>query len=167
MIPAAELINCWKEILEVGEASGVVPVGLGARDTLRLEACLSLYGHEIDENTNPLEAGLGFAVKLDKPDFVGKAALVSVQSKPLTRKLVGLEMRGRGIAREGYAIADQSQRVVGKVTSGAPGPSLGKNIALGYVPVTLAGVGTTLLVDCRGKFVEASIVSTPFYRRRT
>jgi aminomethyltransferase len=167
VIPAASLVSSWKAILRAGEPYGVAPVGLGARDTLRLEACLSLYGHEIDETTHPLEAGLGFAVKLDKPEFIGKDALTRIKSQPLNRKLVGLEMRGRGIAREGYPIADASQLVIGRVTSGAPAPSLGKSIALGYVPTTSAAVGTTLMVDCRGKFVEAMIVPTPFYRRRT
>lgn len=165
VIPATELVSCWNLVLEAGKPHGVVPVGLGARDTLRLEACLSLFGHEIDEMTNPFEAGLGFAVKLDKPDFIGKGALVNIQRTPMARKLVGIEMRGRGIAREGYPIADNSRQIIGKVTSGAPSPSLGKNVALGYVPTSSSAVGTTLFVDCRGKLVEAIVVPTPFYRR--
>ena len=165
VVPAADLVNCWKTILSKGASRGLVPIGLGARDTLRLEACLSLYGHEIDETTHPLEAGLGFAVKLNKQDFVGRAALVKAKSEPFRRKLVGLVVLGRGIAREGYPIMNLSGQVIGKVTSGAPGPSVGKNIALGYVPVASSTVGSSLLVDCRGKPVESEVVPTPFYRR--
>lgn len=165
VVPAAELVACWGILLKAGSSRGLVPVGLGARDTLRLEACLSLYGHEIDEATNPLEAGLGFAVKLDKADFIGRSALAAAKSKPSERKLVGIEMRGRGIAREGYAVVDSSHQVIGRVTSGAPGPSVGRNIGLAYVPTSSSVVGTPLLVDCRGKFIEAEVVPTPFYRR--
>ena len=164
VVPAADLVSCWNAILSKGAPRGLVPIGLGARDTLRLEACLSLYGHEIDEATHPLEAGLGFAVKLDKQDFVGKAALVKAKAEPSRRKLVGLVVLGRGIAREGYPILDLSRQVIGRVTSGAPGPSVGKNIALGYVPIASSSVGSSLLVDCRGKPVESEVVPTPFYR---
>ncbi|HEX5100492.1 MAG TPA: glycine cleavage T C-terminal barrel domain-containing protein, partial [Polyangiaceae bacterium] len=136
------------------------------RDTLRLEARLALYGNDIDETTNPLEAGLGWTVKLQKPEFVGKAALERVKAAGLTRRLVGFEMRGRGIARHGYPLLDTSGATVGACTSGSPSPTLGTNIGLGYVPVALAAEGTELRVDCRGKAVEAVVVPTPFYKRK-
>ena len=156
----------FRGLLEAGRDFGVVPVGLGARDTLRLEARLALYGNDIDETTNPLEAGLGWTVKLEKGDFVGKAALERVKAAGLTRRLVGFEMRGRGIARHGYPLLDTSGANIGACTSGSPSPTLGTNIGLGYVPVALAAEGTELRVDCRGKAVEAVVVPTPFYKRK-
>jgi aminomethyltransferase len=165
VVPSAQLVSAWRTVLAAGGPAGLVPVGLGARDTLRLEACLSLYGHELDEATHPLEAGLAFAVKLDKHDFIGKAALAKAKSEPARRKLVGLTMVGRGIARENYPIVDSSHKVIGKVTSGAPGPTVGKNIGLAYVPVASSAIGTRLLVDCRGMFVEAEVSPIPFHKR--
>lgn len=155
----------WDKLLEVGRDDGLVPVGLGARDTLRLEARLSLYGNEIDETTNPLEAGLGWSVKLDKPEFVGRRALLEVKERGLTRKLVGFEVLGRGVARQGYPLLSVDGRTVGICTSGGPSPTLGKNIGLGYLPVELSDVGTAFRVDCRGKIVDAVVVKTPFYKR--
>jgi len=155
----------WRGLLEAGKASGIEPVGLGARDTLRLEARLSLYGNDIDETTNPLEAGLGWTVKLDKPDFAGKAALEEVKRDGTPRKLVGFEMTGRGIARHGYPLLDLAGQACGVCTSGAPSPTLGKNIGLGYLPAALSAVGSEFLVDCRGKHVGAKVVKTPFYAR--
>jgi aminomethyltransferase len=155
----------WDELLELGRDLGVKPVGLGARDTLRLEARLSLYGNEIDETTNPLEAGLGWVVKFDKPMFIGKEALLEVKGSPLPRKLVGFEVEGRGIARHGYLLRDLSGTEVGLCTSGSPGPTVGKNVGLGYLPASMAAVGTKFFVDCRGKNVEAVVVKTPFYKR--
>lgn len=160
-----QVANLYRALVEAGQALGLEPAGLGARDTLRLEAKLSLYGNEIDESTNPIEAGLGWTVKLDKNDFIGKGALESIRRTGPHRVIAGLEMLGRGIARHGYPIVDEENRSVGAITSGAPSPTLGKNIALGYVPVELAAVGTRLRVDCRGKAVEAVIVPTPFYKR--
>ena len=148
-----------------GEGLSAKPIGLGARDTLRLEARLSLYGNDIDETTNPIEAGLGWVTKLDKAMFVGKEALAAVKAAPLTRKLVGFETTGRGIARAGYPLKDATGNVVGKCTSGSPGPTVGKNIGLGYLPTELTAVGTKFLVDCRGKDIEAVVVKTPFYKR--
>ncbi len=145
---------------------GAVPAGLAARDTLRLEASLSLYGNDIDETTTPLEAGLGWTVKFDKPSFVGKAALEAQRSSGITKRLVGFEMKGRGIARHDYPIVDKNDQVIGRCTSGSPAPTLGTNIGLGYVPPALAEIGTPLNVDCRGKKVPAVVVSTPFYRRQ-
>ena len=157
----------WGAILDAGQPLGVKPVGLGARDTLRLEARLSLYGNDIDETTNPLEAGLGWVVKLGKGDFVGRQALTEIKARPLSRKMVGFEMTGRGVARHGYPLRDEGGKEVGVCTSGSPGPSVGKNVGLGYVPSSMADVGSRLLVDCRGKHVEAVVVKTPFYRRAT
>jgi aminomethyltransferase len=157
----------WRALLAAGGPLGLKPVGLGARDTLRLEARLSLYGNDIDETTNPLEAGLGWAVKLGKGDFVGRSALERVYGAPLPRKLVGFEMVGRGIARHGYPLRDKSGAIVGVCTSGSPGPTVGKNIGLGYLPTEMSGAGTPFAVDCRGKSVEAVVVPTPFYKRRT
>jgi aminomethyltransferase len=160
----------WGSLLELGKDLGVKPAGLGARDTLRLEARLSLYGNDIDETTNPIEAGLSWVVKMDKRDhgdFVGRAALDDVLKKPLARRLVGFEVTGRGIARHGYPLRDTAGNAVGVCTSGSPGPTVGKNIGLGYLPAAMAEVGTRLLVDCRGKNVEAVVARTPFYRRGT
>ncbi len=155
----------WNQLLELGKPLGVKPAGLGARDTLRLEARLSLYGNDIDETTNPIEAGLGWTVKMDKPDFVGKAALATVKAGPMARKMVGFEVTGRGIARHGYPLQDTAGKAVGICTSGSPGPTVGKNIGLGYLPTAMSAIGTRFLVDCRGKSVEAVVVKTPFYRR--
>jgi aminomethyltransferase len=153
----------WDQLVELGAK----PIGLGARDTLRLEARLSLYGNDIDETTNPLEAGLGWVVKLDKPMFVGKEALVAIKAAPLARRLVGFEVTGRGIARHGYPLRSLDGNEVGVTTSGSPGPTVGKNIGLGYLPSAMTAIGTKLLVDCRGKNVEAVVVKTPFYRRQS
>jgi aminomethyltransferase len=155
----------WETLFAAGNPRGMKPIGLAARDTLRLEARLSLYGNDIDETTNPIEAGLGWVVKLDKGDFVGKAAIEKVKTAPLARKLVGFEMTGRGIARHGYKLLDADKRDVGVCTSGSPGPTVGKNIGLGYLPATMSEVGQKLLVDCRGNAVEAVVVKTPFYKR--
>jgi aminomethyltransferase len=161
----ADAARLWDALLTAGKEEGVAPIGLGARDTLRLEARLSLYGNDIDETTNPLEAGLGWIVKLDKPDFIGKSALVAAKEKGLSRRLVGFEVTGRGIARHGYPLLDSSGAVIGTCTSGSPGPTVGKNIGLGYVPSSLAAIGTELVVDCRGRKAEAVVVKTPFYKR--
>lgn len=161
----SDLVDLYQSLLDAGKAFGIEPAGLGCRDTLRLEARLSLYGNEIDETTNPIEAGLAWTVKMDKPDFVGKTALEEVRRVGPARTVVGLEMLGRGIARHGYPILNSSGRTIGIVTSGAPSPTLGKNIALGYVPLDLATVGSRIQVDCRGKLIDAVVVPTPFYKR--
>ncbi len=156
----------FRTLVELGAPLGLEPAGLAARDTLRLEARLSLYGNDIDETTNPIEAGLGWVVKLDKAaDFLGKAALTRIKSEGPARKLVGFEMTGRGIARHGYALQNEEGVRIGVCTSGSPGPTVGKNIGLGYVPASMAAVGTKLLVDCRGRSIEAVVVKTPFYKR--
>ena len=162
---SSDAVRLWRALLAAGAPHGISPAGLGARDTLRLEARLSLYGNDIDETTNPFEAGLGWVVKLDKPDFLGKTALESIKAQGLTRTLVAFEMVGRGIARHGYPLQSLDGRVVGICTSGAPSPTLGKNIGLGYLPLAMREIGTRFLVDCRGKAVEAVVVKAPFYKR--
>jgi aminomethyltransferase len=155
----------FRALMAAGRAFGIEPVGLGARDTLRLEARLALYGNDIDDSTDPLEAGLGWVVKFDKPHFVGKEALLRLKAEGPRRALVGFEMRGRGIARHGYPLLDATGETIGLCTSGSPSPTLGKNIGLGYVPAALAAPGNRIFVDCRGKSIEAEIVPTPFYKR--
>ena len=161
---AAEL---WRALLDAGRNDGLVPAGLGARDTLRLEARLSLYGNDIDESTNPYEAGLGWTVKLDKQaPFVGQAALRAIKERGNARRLVGFEMRGRGIARQGYTILSaDGETELGVVTSGSPAPTLGTSIGLGYVPKGHTKAGAELIIDCRGRKVAAVVVKTPFYKR--
>jgi aminomethyltransferase len=165
--PWEQAPSLWTALLDAGEQHGIRPVGLGARDTLRLEARLALYGNDIDETTNPIEAGLGWVVKLGKGDFIGRQALTQIKEKPLVRKLVGFEMTGRGVARHGYVLRDKDGKEIGLCVSGSPGPSVGKNIGLGYVPNAMANVGSYFLVDCRGKHVDAVVVKTPFYKRAT
>jgi aminomethyltransferase len=155
----------WTRLTDLGKSLGLKPAGLGARDTLRLEARLSLYGHDIDETTNPIEAGLGWVVKFEKGDFVGRASLEKVRASPLPRKLVGFEVTGRGIARQGYSLLDLAGHKMGMCTSGSPGPTVGKNVGLGYLPTAMTRVGTKFFVDCRGKSIDAVVVKTPFYKR--
>ncbi len=161
----------WDRLLEAAAGVGGKPVGLGARDTLRLEARLPLYGNDLDETTTPLEAGLGWVVKLDGGDFIGRAPLRAQQAAGVTRTLCGFVMIGRGIARHGYPLydadadADADAAPRGTTTSGGPAPTLGKNIGLGYLPTALAGAGTRISVDCRGKRVDAEVVKGPFYKR--
>jgi len=156
----------WNEVLDAGKEFGILPCGLGARNTLRLESALSLYGHEISENINPFEARLDRFLKLDKGEFVGAGALrtVQVEGGP-KRKLVGLEMIERGIARDGYPVLNSAGEKIGEVTSGSPSPFLKKNIALAYVPVELTVIDGEVAVEVRGNPVKARIVPTPFYRR--
>ena len=162
-----DAVTLWRALLAAGVPLGLMPAGLAARDTLRLEARLSLYGNDIDDTTNPLEAGLGWVVKLGKADFMGKAALLKIKEAGTTRKLVGFEVTGRGIARHGYSLFDLDGKAVGVCTSGSPGPTVGKNIGLGYLPTSMSAIGTELVVDCRGRSAEARVVKTPFYKRAT
>lgn len=157
-------VAVWDGLLEVGQPHGLVPAGLGARDTLRLEAALRLYGNDIDESTNPFEAGLGWTVKLDAGDFIGKDALARIKAEGPTRKLVGIEMIGKGIARHGYPVLSGGEPV-GQVTSGSPCPTLEKNLGLAYVPASLARVGERVDIQIRDKAIEARIVKIPFYKR--
>jgi aminomethyltransferase len=155
----------WGELLEAANRHGGKPVGLGARDTLRLEARLPLYGNDLDESTSPLEAGLGWVVKPAAGDFIGKAALAQQSAAGLARRLAGFVMLGRGIARHGYGIhAGADGPRVGVVTSGSYGPTVDKAIGLGYLPVALAEPQQRLYIDCRGRMIEAEVVKGPFYR---
>jgi aminomethyltransferase len=165
--PAERAEQLWNKILEAGDTSsptGVLPCGLAARNTLRLEAGMSLYGNDIDETTTLLEANLGWICKLDKGDFVGREALARQKQEGVKRKLVGFEVTERGIARDHQDVLINGQRV-GQVTSGSPAPFLKKNIGLAYVPVEHANVGQEIQIDVRGKLVGAQIVKTPFYKR--
>jgi aminomethyltransferase len=166
-IPADEATSkrVWNEILEAGKEFGALPCGLGARNTLRLEAKLPLYGHEISDTINVWEAGLDRFIKMEKPEFMGRAALERAKAEGLRRTLVGVEMVERGIARDGYKVLDDSAKEIGYVTSGSPAPFLKKNIALAYVPPSHAGIGTRVKIEIRGQGVGAQVVPTPFYKR--
>jgi len=157
----------WNEVLEAGAEFGIVPCGLGARNTLRLEAAMALYGHEISDTINVFEAGLGRYCKMDKgTEFVGMAALQAVQTAGgPTRKLVGLEMVERGIGRDGYPVCALSGERIGEVTSGSPAPFLKKNIALAYVPVAYSTIDTEVAIEIRGGLVKAKVVPLPFYKK--
>jgi aminomethyltransferase len=159
-----DVVALWRALLAAGKGRALLPAGLGARDTLRLEAGYCLYGHELDETTNPLEAGLGWTVKLNKGDFIGHDALAAIKAQGLKRRLVGIEMVERGVCRGGYAIYDNG-RQVGVLTSGAPSPTVGKNIGMGYVEIADAVPGKAVQVDIRGKHTAAQIVALPFYKR--
>jgi aminomethyltransferase len=161
---ADEVLDLWQDLLTAGSEHQLLPAGLGARDTLRLEAGYCLYGHELDDTTNPLEAGLGWTVKLAKGDFLGHQALAALKAEGLKRKLVGIEMVDRGVCRGGYAIYND-QRQIGVLTSGAPGPTLQKNIGLGYVERGQAVPGAFVQIDIRGRRAAAQIVTPPFYKR--
>jgi len=154
----------WDALLEAGQASGLRPAGLGARDTLRLERALPLYGHELTAETTPLEAGLGWVVRFTKTSFIGRDALLRQRAVGLSRQLVGFVMIGAGIARQGYAICRDGVRV-GEVTSGTKSPTLGKAIGLGYVASTCKEIGTRLSIDIRDRMIPAEVVRLPFYKR--
>ncbi len=166
-VPADESTSArvWNDILKAGKEFGLVPCGLGSRNTLRLEGKLPLYGHEISDTINVWEAGLDRFCKMEKPEFVGRAALERSKSEGVKRTLVGLEMIERGIARDGYKVLDRGGREIGYVTSGSPAPFLKKNIALAYVPPEFAQLGTAVKVEVRGQGVGAQVVPTPFYKR--
>ena len=166
-IPADEQtsVRVWNEVMAAGKEFAAVACGLGARNTLRLEAKLPLYGHEISDTINVWEAGLDRFVKMEKPDFVGRPALEKAKAGGIKKTLVGLEMVERGIARDGYNILDLAGKEIGYVTSGSPAPFLKKNIALAYVPPDFATLGTELKVEIRGQGVKAQVVPTPFYKR--
>jgi aminomethyltransferase len=155
----------WRRLLAAGAPHGLVPAGLGARDTLRLEAAMALYGHEIDERTTPLEAGLSWVVKLGKGDFLGRAALLEQSEQGVRRTLVGFTVEGRGIARQGHGVLSGGE-AVGEITSGTWSPTLEKAIGMAYVPPALAAPGTSLELDVRGRKLPAAVVELPFYRRK-
>ena len=165
--PADRAEQLWNKILDAGNTGtpeGVLPCGLAARNTLRLEAALALYGHEIDETTTLLEANLGWICKLDKGEFVGRDSLARQKAEGVKRKLVGFEVTERGIARDDQEVIIDGERV-GRVTSGSPAPFLKKNIGFAYLPVEFASVGQQINIDVRGKLVGAQVVKTPFYKR--
>ncbi len=166
-IPSDEATSAmvWNKVLEAGKDFGIVACGLGARNTLRLESKLPLYGHEISDTINVWEAGLDRFCKLEKADFIGRGALEEAKAEGVNRTLVGLEMTERGIARDGYKVLDDAGREIGYVTSGSYAPFLKKNIALAYVPPNFSTIGTTVRVEIRGQGVKAQIVQTPFYKR--
>jgi aminomethyltransferase len=155
----------WNELLAAGAEFGIKPCGLGARNTLRLEAKMALYGHEIHASITPWEADLAWIVKLDKGGFIGREALLRQQERGVKRKLIGFEMQGRGIGRDGYEVKINGAGA-GWVSSGGPGPTLGRNIGLCYLPVEHAQIGRAIEVLVRGQPVEAVTVRTPFYRRK-
>jgi len=156
----------WNALMDAGEEFAIRPCGLGARNTLRLEAGMSLYGHEISEEINVFEAGLDRWLKLDKGQFIGSEALQAIQSSGgPERKLIGLEMVDRGIARDGYQVLDLEGKEIGTVTSGSPAPYLKTNIALALVPTEVATSGADVIVQCRANQVKAKQVPIPFYKR--
>lgn len=154
----------WRKLLEAGAEKGLQPAGLGARDTLRLEAAMALYGHEIDDTTTPWEAGLDWTVKMAKGEFIGRAALEASPAGEAERRLIGFEVTGRGIARQGHTVVVDGEEA-GRVTSGTFSPTLGKALGLAYVPAALAQPGQALTLNVRGKELQAIVVETPFYRR--
>jgi len=155
----------WNKVMEAGREFGIIPCGLGARNTLRLESKMALYSHEISDKINVWEAGLDRYCKMEKGDFIGRAALERAKAAGVTRALVGLEMVDRGIARDEYCCCNESGDVIGVVTSGSPSPTLCKNIALAYVPPTMTALGTPIYVQIRTQKCKAQVVATPFYKR--
>jgi len=154
----------WNAILEAGNEFDIEPIGLGARDTLRLEMKYCLYGNDIDETTNPLEAGLGWITKIDKGEFIGREAILKVKEKGVSRKLVGFELKERAIPRHGYKILKDGEEV-GYVTSGTFSPCLEKGIGIGYINIPYHEIGTPIMIPIRGKEIPAEVVKTPFYQR--
>lgn len=162
-----DALTIWNALFEKGKEFQIEPIGLGARDSLRLEMKMALYGNDIDETTHPLEAGLGWITKLNKGEFVGREALLNAKAAGLKRKLVGLEIEGTGFPRHGYDILGKGGdgKVIGIVTSGTVSPVLNKGIAMGYVPTELSAIGSEVMIDCRGRVLPARVVKTPFYDR--
>ncbi|MEW6061117.1 MAG: glycine cleavage system aminomethyltransferase GcvT [Bacteroidota bacterium] len=157
--------NIWDAIFDAGKEFNIAPIGLGARDTLRLEMGYCLYGNDIDQTTHPLEAGLGWITKLDKGEFIGKAAIQQAKAEGLKRKLVGLMLNDKAIPRHGYSIILADGFAIGTVTSGTFSPSLGKGIAMGYVSLSHSTIGSPVYIEVRGKKVEARVVQTPFLKK--
>jgi len=166
-IPADEATSTrvWNEVLDAGAEFGLLPCGLGARNTLRLESKMALYGHEISDTINVWEADLGRYCKMEKGDFIGRAGLEKAKGEGLRRTLVGLEMIERGIGRDDYKLYSESGEEIGYITSGSPAPFLKKNIALAYVPLSYSQLGTVVLVEVRTQKIKAQVVPTPFYKR--
>jgi aminomethyltransferase len=156
--------NLWNAILEAGQPDGILPCGLGARDSLRLESCYRLYGNDMDEQTTPLEAGLGWIVKFDKGDFIGRDVLVEQKAEGLSKQIVYFKLKDKGIARHDYPVLSEG-KVVGKVTSGTLGPTVKEAVGMAFVPPAVAKAGGPIAIDIRGKAVPAEIVKQPFYKR--
>ncbi len=163
-VAPGDAAHLWRTLLATGAGDGLVPTGLGARDTLRLEAGMALYGHEIDDTTTPWEAGLDWVVKLDAGDFIGRQALVEQKERGVARRLVGFEVEGRGIARQGHEVLAEG-KVVGAVTSGTWSPTFGKALGMAYAPIGLSAAGTPVELSVRGKPLAARVVELPFYQR--
>ena len=159
-----QVANIWAKVIEAGSQWGIQPIGLAARDTLRLEMGYCLYGNDIDDTTSPLEAGLGWITKFNK-DFINSASLQEQKELGISKTLVGFELSQRGIPRQGYAIVDAQGNSIGRVTSGTMSPSMGKGIGLGYVPVALKEVGSQIYIQIRTKIVPAMVVKLPFYKK--
>ena len=164
--PPGDSVHVWNSLLEAGQAAGLIPAGLGARNTLRLEAGFALYGHELDEQTTLLEANLGWIAKLEKGDFLGRNVLLRQREQGITKKLIGFEMIDRAPARDGYPVWIEGKKA-GQVTSGSPAPFLNKNIGMAYVPPAFTEVGREIRIEIRGRLAPARIVPLPFYRRST
>jgi len=165
LVAAGEAVKLWNLLLEKGESYGIEPCGLGARDTLRLEAGLPLYGHELDEQTSPLESGIGWSVKLDKGEFVGREALLKQKTEGLAKVCVCLKVEGKALPRQGYPICSDGAGI-GAVTSGSQGIFVGYPIAMGFVPPSYSEVGRQLSVEIRGNQPGAEVVRRPFYKRK-
>jgi aminomethyltransferase len=165
-VPAAMAARVWQALLESGRSADLVPCGLGARDTLRLEAGMRLHGSDIDESTSVVEAGLGWIVGWEKDGFIGRERLLDQQGEGVVRRLVGFELTGPGIARHGYAVVADDGRRIGVVTSGTQTPFLKRAIGMAYVPTALSASGTELTIDIRGRSAQARVVPLPFYKRR-
>ncbi|HVE58565.1 MAG TPA: glycine cleavage system aminomethyltransferase GcvT [Pyrinomonadaceae bacterium] len=159
-----EAVRLWNDLLEAGAEYGILPAGLAARNTLRLESAMSLYGHELSDDISPLEAGLGWICKLGKGEFTGREHLAELKEKGLKKKLIGFEMVDKGIARDEMDVYVGDEKV-GYVSSGSPAPYLKKNIGLAFVPVEFAKTGQEITIDVRGKKLAAVVVPTPFYKR--
>mgnify|MGYP001096603153 CR=1 FL=1 len=163
-VPNAQAPKLWQELLKQGESLGVQAIGLGARDTLRTEMKYSLYGNEIDDQSNPIEAGLGWVVKFDKGDFIGREKMLKVKEEGPTKKLVGFKLLDRGIPRHGYKLFSESGEEIGCVTSGTMSPSLDESIGIGYVKENFSSLGSQFLVEIRNRKVKAQVVKTPFQK---
>ncbi|CAN5305204.1 glycine cleavage system aminomethyltransferase GcvT [soil metagenome] len=161
---ADKAVQIWNNLLETGAEYGILPAGLAARNTLRLESAMSLYGHELSDEISPLEAGLGWICKINKGDFVGREHLVKLKAYGLKRKIVGFELTDKGIARDEMEVYVGDEKV-GVVTSGSPAPFLKKNIGLAFLPIEFANIGQEIPIDVRGKKLAAVVVPTPFYKR--
>ncbi len=161
-VPNADVKHVWDAVFAAGAEFNIQPIGLGARDTLRLEKGFCLYGNDIDDTTNPLEAGLGWITKLDKGEFNDKEAIAQLKAEGVKRKLVGFEMIEKGIPRHDYPVVNQAGDVIGKVTSGTQSPSLGKAIGMAYVPTELSKPGSEIIIDIRGRQLKAQVVKLPF-----